>query len=94
MFILSCTSKNIKEANQVINKIENYRKEKHMLPNDLNSIGVQETEEGPVYYKKVDSLNYIIWIQAESSIGESRIYYSDTQKWENGFREVDKNNTK
>jgi len=84
--ILSCTSKNIKEANQIINKIENYRKIRHKIPNNLDVIGVQETEEGPVYYKKIDSSNYIIWIQAESSIGESKIYYSDTQKWEDGFR--------
>jgi hypothetical protein len=28
----------------------------------------------------------MIWVQAESSLGESKIYYSDTQKWEDGFR--------
>ncbi|CAM3049813.1 hypothetical protein DRF59_16290 [Chryseobacterium flavum] len=94
MLTISCTSKNIKKANQIINKIENYRKLKHVIPNNLNAIGVKETEEGPVYYKKVDSLNYMVWVQAESSIGESKIYYSDTQKWENGFREVDKSKSK
>ncbi|WP_051686453.1 hypothetical protein [Chryseobacterium hispalense] len=86
IFILSCTSKNIKKANLIINKIENYRKVKHTIPDNLGIIGVQETEEGPVYYKKIDSSNYIVWVQAESSLGESKIYYSDTQKWEDGFR--------
>ncbi len=95
ILILSCTSKKIKEANQIISKIENYRKIKHVIPNNLDAIGIQETEEGPVYYKKLDSSNYMIWIQAESSIGESKIYYSDSQKWEDGFRkEVEKNSPK
>ncbi|KMQ59300.1 hypothetical protein ACM46_19405 [Chryseobacterium angstadtii] len=67
--MLGCTPKNIKDANQIINKIENYRKEKHIIPDNLNAIGINETEDSSVYYKKVDSSNYMVWVQAESSIG-------------------------
>lgn len=88
LLAVSCTSKNIKEANQIIHKVEEYRKLENRLPDNLNAIGIKETEEGPVFYKKIDSLNYIVWIQANSSVGDSKIYYSDSKKWEEGYRKI------
>ncbi|GEN76392.1 MULTISPECIES: hypothetical protein [Chryseobacterium] len=87
-FIISCVSENMQEANHIINKIEEYRKSNKKLPENLNEIGVKETEEGPVFYKRIGLSNYIIWIQAESSMGDSDIYYSDTKKWEKAYREI------
>lgn len=78
----------MKEANRIIDKIEYYRKLNNKLPDDLNSLGIKETEEGPFFYKKINSKNYIIWRQADSSLGDSEIYYSDSEKWEKGYREI------
>lgn len=84
ILFLSCSSREnmlMDEGNDLSNKIEMYKIKKGRLPNTLSDIGFIEKEEGPLYYKKIDSSNYIIWFG--TSLGESKTYYSDTKKWEN-----------
>lgn len=66
-------------GNKVIEKIENYRVENGHLPLNLTSIGIKETEQGPIYYEKKTDSTYIVWYGLK--IGESRIYNSIDKKW-------------
>ena len=82
--ILSCDnieSGMVKRGNEIVKKIENYRDVYGDLPDSLREVGVKE---GPVYYWKVDSVNYILWFG--TYLGESVIYYSDSKRWEKELR--------
>jgi hypothetical protein len=68
----------------VIQKIEHYRKSNGFLPEKLTEIEIKETEEGPLYYDKIDDLNYSL--SFGTTLGESKIYYSDSKKWEKHYR--------
>jgi len=61
------------------NQIEEFRIHKKRLPQNLGELGIKETEEGPLYYKKVDESKYVIWFGME--LGESVTYDSETRKW-------------
>jgi hypothetical protein len=49
------------EGNKIVNKTERFRSENSRLPKDLNEIGIEETLEGPLYYQKIDSIDYMVW---------------------------------
>ncbi len=68
-----------KEGSEVVAKIERFKKENDRLPLSLSEIGIEEREEGPIYYQKQNSSKYIIWFVEE--LGESVTYDSDTKKW-------------
>jgi len=70
----------IKTGNEIINKIESFRKEKGRTPISLSEIGVEEKEEGPIYYQRKDETRYILWFGKE--LGESVVYDSEKKKWE------------
>lgn len=70
----------INKGNEIINKIEIYKQNYNTLPDSLEEIGIKSSEEGPLYYDKIDSNNYTISFGL--SVGESKIYYSDTKTWE------------
>jgi hypothetical protein len=78
-----------RKGNEIINKIEQFKTTNKRLPNSLKEIGLIE-EEGvdALYYSKQekDSENYMI--SYGTSLGESKIYYSDTKKWEDFYREM------
>ncbi len=79
----------IKQGNEIVNKIEIYKKKYNKLPDSLEEIGLKSSEEGPLYYNKWDSINYMV--SFGTSLGESKIYYSDTKKWENYLRGFNSN---
>ena len=64
---------------EIVNLIKLYKIENSKLPNSLNDLGIEESEEGPVFYVKLDSLNYIVYYG--TSLGESIIFYSDINSW-------------
>lgn len=68
-----------KTGNEVIKKIENYRSKNNRLPESLTNIGIEEKEEGPIYYRKDSETDYVVWYGL--TIGESRIYDSKTKTW-------------
>ena len=70
----------IKKGNDLVSKIELYKKSKGVLPASLSDIGIEEKEEGPLYYQRKDSVKYMVWFG--TSEGESKTYYSDSKKWE------------
>ena len=68
-----------KEASELVIKIESFRKHNGRLPESLSELGIKETEEGPLYYDKQDSINYNL--SFGTSLGESETYHSDSKKW-------------
>jgi len=66
-------------ANNIISEVERYKNQFDSLPNSLKDIGIFEKLEGPVFYQKEDSLNYIIWYG--TFLGESNVYYSKDGFW-------------
>lgn len=91
--VFSCSSsdkrkeKMITEGNQVIKKIDLFKNRNNKLPKSLTEIGLEEKEGFDVlYYTKRDSLNYTLSfpISAETHV----FYYSDSRKWEKGYRKM------
>lgn len=83
IFFYNCSNRDvelIKQGDKLITKIEAYKKRTGNLPSSLQELGIKETEEGPFYYQKKDSVNFIVWFG--TSLGESKTYYSDSKKWE------------
>jgi hypothetical protein len=74
----------MKQGNELVEKIEAYKSENGKLPDNLEDMGLEEKEEGPLYYQKWDSLNYLVYFG--TSLGESMIYYSDKKEWDYRLR--------
>ncbi len=74
----------MKKGDELVVKIEKYKVENGHLPNSLESLGIKETMEGPLFYEKRDSVNYMVYFG--TSLGESMIYYSDTKEWDYRLR--------
>lgn len=72
------------KGDDIIKRINDFKSKKGYLPLSLEDIGVKDTEEGPIFYELLDSLNYSVHFG--TSLGESKIYYSDSQKWEDRLR--------
>jgi hypothetical protein len=81
-------SEMIKKGNNVINKIECYRDKYGRLPDSLIEVNIESFEELCLiyYYQKQDSIHYTISFGL--SLGESKIYYSDAQAWEDFYRKM------
>jgi len=77
-----------KEGYIIIEKIEKFKQEYNRLPNTLSEIGIIEKDETnpPLYYDKRDSVHFTISFGI--SLDDSKIYYSDSKKWEDSFREM------
>jgi hypothetical protein len=78
-FCSSCTDERQKLGEEIISKIETYKKVNGRLPNQLNDIGIIEKEEGPIYYTKQNDTTYIIYYGL--GLGESMVYDFRTKKW-------------
>ena len=68
------------QGNEMIAKIENFRKEKGRLPESVLEIGMKETElEGPILYDKKSPSRYILSFM--TSLDDGYAYDSDTKEW-------------
>jgi hypothetical protein len=74
-----CTPNKQKLGNELIKKVEAYQNTHHQLPQNISELGMQEKEEGPVYYLKQTDTSYIVWYGLE--LGESKTYSSVTKQW-------------
>ena len=68
-----------RKGNEIVASINEYKKSRGKLPNSLNDIGIIETETGPLYYDKQDSIHYVVWFG--TTLGQSVTYHSDSHKW-------------
>lgn len=73
-------SRRLREGSEIINKVENFKKDKGRLPNSLSELGIEEKLDGPIYYNKRSDTKYVVWFG--TSLGESVTYDSDSKKWE------------
>jgi hypothetical protein len=74
----------IKEAQIIITIVEAYRTTHGHYPKTLADVGIPYTERSPLHYQLKDSVDYILYFS--TSLGESKIYYSDSKTWEERFR--------
>ena len=76
-----------RRGENVIERIEFFRKKNHRIPKDLNEIGIIEEENSnALYYDVRNDTSYTVSFMM--SIDYNKTYYSDTKKWENGYREI------
>lgn len=75
----------------IVKKIYEFNYINKKLPQSLIEIGIDEDEKTEQYlaYKKVDSINFTVWIGIDSE--KSKFYYSDSKKWEDSFRKIPNN---
>lgn len=77
----------MKEGERIVNKVEEYKKTNDRLPNSLSEIGIEEREGFNVlYYYKRDSINYTVSFPISAE--KHKFYYSDSKKWEDGYRDM------
>jgi hypothetical protein len=67
------------EGDQIIVKIESFKKGHTRLPDSLSDIGISTKEEGPIYYLKTDDMSYKVWFG--TGLGESVTYDSEKREW-------------
>ncbi len=79
----------IKEGNKIVVKISKYKRKEGKLPNSLNDLGIDIIDESDpeLCYMKIDGNNFILSFSI--SIDETYFYYSDSKKWEYGFRKME-----
>ena len=63
-------------AERVITQIRNYQFRNGYLPESLDQLGLVESNEGPVFYERVDRHNFIVYYG--TSLGESEVYTSES----------------
>ena len=71
------------KGQNLIDKVECYKKTHNRLPQNVGEMGMTETEGVGPYYFKDDSIHYRIIFSL--GFDTSYTYSSDTQKWENAF---------
>ena len=77
-----------REGNDIVNRIEDFKKEHHRLPYSLTEIGIKVIDEAnpELHYDMRDSIHYTVFFG--TSLGESEYYYSDSKKWEDRYRDM------
>jgi hypothetical protein len=76
--VVGCNSSKRKSSENVVAKVEQFRKSNGRLPNALSDIGTKEDESCPCYCKTGDD-SYIVWYG--TTLGDSDAYDSRTKKW-------------
>ena len=65
-------------SNEIVAKIEQFKKSRGRLPDRLSDIGINENESCPCYCK-TSTDSYMVWYG--TTLGESDTYDSRTTKW-------------
>ncbi|TXK74423.1 hypothetical protein [Mesonia sp. K4-1] len=88
LFLISCDNneKMIDIGNDIIDKIENYKKEYNKLPSNLEQLELKNLNSS-FHYEKNDG-KYVLWFG--TTVGESMYYYSDLKKWDYKLRRLSK----
>ena len=71
-----------KQGFHVRDQIEDYRKAHGRIPPNLTTLGIEETEAGPIYYIPSGNSEYKLYFGMPGTVGESITYSSGTQKWD------------
>lgn len=68
-----------KHAEMIIEKVENYKQQKGILPENLTEIGIKDNQDRLSFYIKKSKDEYEVWYGLE--LGTSKVYNSKTKKW-------------
>lgn len=82
VFLLSACSINeeyVIQAKEYIRIIENFKEQHGGYPSSLSEAGLDDKEEGPLYYRKLSENHFIIWYPKQ--LGTSRVYSSQSKTW-------------
>ena len=63
----------------IIEKVENYKQQKGILPENLTEIGIKDNQDRLSFYIKKSKDEYEVWYGLE--LGTSKVYNSKTKKW-------------
>jgi hypothetical protein len=74
-----CDFSDFNKGNEIIRKIEAFKKSTGKLPDKLEDIGENIKDESPIFYEKIDTDKYEIWFG--TTLGSSCVYKSETGKW-------------
>jgi hypothetical protein len=66
-------------AVKVIMELDTFFKNNSKYPDSLEVLGIEETLEGLIFYKKISDQEYEIWFG--TTLGNSMVYNSKTKKW-------------
>lgn len=82
LLLCGCSSNSALEeqGNELVKKIEVYKEKNRELPKTIEDLGIIETLEGPLFYVRCDSVNYMVYYG--TTVGEGMYYYSDTKEWD------------
>ena len=69
----------VRQANELIASVNSFQSRYGRLPNSLTDMGLDNSESGPIYYRKTSNSTYIVWFG--TMLGESSTYESSTKKW-------------
>jgi hypothetical protein len=79
-------NKLIKNGNIIVEKIEQYKKINNDLPTSLKDIGENVDWDYPYHYKIINRNRGCYMLSFGMTLGESKVYYSDTIEWEDTNR--------
>ena len=68
-----------KQSEPIQAALETYRQQHGRYPDSLSQAGLEETEEGPLYYDRKSETAYILWYGL--TLGESRVFHSVDRQW-------------
>ena len=69
-----------KRGGMMIQEIEAYKNKTGAYPDSLSRLEYKMSEEGPFFYQRLDTANYILWF--ETNEGKIRSYLSNKKAWE------------
>jgi hypothetical protein len=73
-----------KKAKNIIQKIDEFKKENNYLPTSYLQIDIKEPDgEGP-YFESINDTTYMVYYNI--GFDNHLIFYSDIRKWEDDFR--------
>jgi len=72
-----------KQGTLLIDKVEAFRQIEKRLPDNLGELGLEEPMNQGPYYKKKDSINYIVFFNI--GFDNVKIYYSDKKEWKDEY---------
>ena len=73
-----CNYSERKASNEIVAKVEQFKKSTGRLPDRLSDVGIKENESCPCYCK-TSSDSYMVWYG--TTLGESDTYDSRTTEW-------------
>lgn len=67
-------------AQDLVNQVEEYKKENKRLPVSAGELGLEEEEDAMAFYEQTTDSTYTIWYG--TSLGSSKVYRSETKGWQ------------